>query len=42
MIGDEGLFLDDMTRAQVQSRLGVPVLRAGYTASDFLEVVGAL
>lgn len=42
MIGDEDLFLDDMTRAQVESQLGVPVLRAGYTASDFLEVVGAL
>jgi putative radical SAM enzyme (TIGR03279 family) len=42
MIGDEGLFLDDMTRAEVESRLGVPVIRAGYTASDFLEVVGAL
>jgi hypothetical protein len=37
MIGDEGLFLDDMTLAEVRERLGVPVFRSGYTPSEFLE-----
>ena len=39
MIGDEGLFLDDMTLADVERELGVRVLRSGYSATEFLEVL---
>ncbi len=39
MIGEEGLFLDDMTLADVESDLGVRVLRSGYSATEFLEVL---
>ena len=39
MIGEEGLFLDDMTLADVERELGVRVLRSGYSATEFLEVL---
>ena len=39
MIGDEGLFLDDMTLADVERELGVRVIRSGYSATEFLEVL---
>lgn len=42
MIGDEGLFLDDMTRLDVERELGVPVLGGGYTPPDFFEVLTSL
>jgi putative radical SAM enzyme (TIGR03279 family) len=42
MIGDEGLFLDDMTLTDVEKALGVPVVRAGYTAAEFVEIACAL
>jgi putative radical SAM enzyme (TIGR03279 family) len=39
MIGDDGLFLDDMKREDVERELGVPVVRSGYTAGEFLSVL---
>jgi putative radical SAM enzyme (TIGR03279 family) len=39
MIGDEGLFLDDMKLADVEAALGVPVVRSGYTAGEFLQIL---
>ncbi len=42
MIGDEGLFLDDMTLDDVQLAVGRPVIRSGYSATDFLEVLQGL
>ena len=39
MIGDEGLFLDDMKVGDVERELGVKVIRSGYTASEFLETI---
>lgn len=42
MIGDEGLFLDDMKRADVENALGVRVIRAGYNAAEFVEVLNGL
>ena len=39
MIGEEGLFLDDMLVGDVESALGVKVLRSGYTAGEFLRVI---
>ncbi len=39
MIGDEGLFLDDMTVADVETELGVRVVRSGYSAGEFLETL---
>ncbi len=42
MIGDEGLFLDDMTLADVERELGVRTIRSGYTASEFLETLQSL
>lgn len=42
MIGDEGLFLDDMTLDEVRDAVGRPVIRSGYTATEFLEVLQGL
>ncbi len=42
MIGDEGLFLDDMKLADVERELGVRTIRSGYTASEFLETLQTL
>ena len=42
MIGDEGLFLDDKTLADVERGVGRPVIRSGYTATEFLEVLEGL
>ncbi len=39
MVGDEGLFLDDMMLADVERELGVRVVRSGYSATEFLEVL---
>jgi hypothetical protein len=39
MIGEERLFLDDMTRADVERELGVPVLDSGYNAREFLHTL---
>jgi putative radical SAM enzyme (TIGR03279 family) len=36
MIGDDGLFLDDLTRADVEKELGVEVIPSGYSAGDFV------
>ncbi|HEX4996676.1 MAG TPA: DUF512 domain-containing protein [Terriglobia bacterium] len=36
MIGEERLFLDDLTRADVERELGVPVIDSGYDAQSFL------
>jgi putative radical SAM enzyme (TIGR03279 family) len=40
MVGDEYLFLDDLTIKDVERKLGVPVLPSGYDARDFLRLVG--
>ena len=40
MVGDEYLFLDDLTIKDVERELGVPVLPSGYDARDFLRLVG--
>jgi putative radical SAM enzyme (TIGR03279 family) len=39
MIGEERLFLDDKTRADVENELGVPVLDSGYNAREFLQTL---
>jgi putative radical SAM enzyme (TIGR03279 family) len=39
MIGEEGLFLDDMTLSDVERELGVRVIRSGYSATEFLRVL---
>ncbi len=39
MIGNEGLFLDDMTLADVERELGVRVVRSGYSVTEFLDVL---
>jgi len=36
MIGDDQVFLDDLTRADVQRELGVEVIPSGYDARDFV------
>jgi putative radical SAM enzyme (TIGR03279 family) len=41
MIGDEYLFLDDLTIQDVERELGVPVLPSGYDAADFVELMVA-
>ena len=40
MVGDEYLFLDDLTIKDVERELSVPVLPSGYDARDFLRLVG--
>jgi len=42
MIGEEGLFLDDLVLSDVERELGVPVRRAGYTASEFVGIIRGL
>ena len=37
MIGDDYLFLDDLTIKDVQRELGVEVIPSGYTAGEFVE-----
>jgi putative radical SAM enzyme (TIGR03279 family) len=37
MIGDDYLFLDDLTLKDVERELGVEVIPSGYTAGDFVE-----
>ena len=37
MIGDDYLFLDDLTIKDVERELGVEVIPSGYTAGDFVE-----
>lgn len=41
MIGEECLFLDDQTRADVERELGVPVIPSGYDAAEFLQALSA-
>lgn len=41
MIGDDGLFLDDLTIADVRNELGVEVLPSGYSAGDFVEAISS-
>lgn len=42
MIGEEGLFLDDMTIADLEGELGVSVIGGGYGPEDLFEVLGHL
>jgi NifB/MoaA-like Fe-S oxidoreductase len=37
MIGDEHLFLDDLTLADVRKELGVEIVPSGYTAGEFVD-----
>jgi len=37
MIGDDYLFLDDLTIKDVERELGVEVIPSGYTAGEFVE-----
>jgi NifB/MoaA-like Fe-S oxidoreductase len=37
MIGDDHLFLDDLTMKDVAKELGVEVIPSGYSAADFVE-----
>jgi putative radical SAM enzyme (TIGR03279 family) len=39
MVGDDYLFLDDLTLADVERELGVPVIPSGYDARDFVKFV---
>jgi putative radical SAM enzyme (TIGR03279 family) len=41
MIGDDYLFLDDLTLKDVEKELGVEVIPSGYTAGDFVETMRA-
>ena len=41
MIGEDGLFLDDMTLRDVEGELGVKVIGSGYDPTSFLEVIEA-
>ena len=40
MVGDDYLFLDDLTIRDVERELGVPVVPSGYDARDFVRWVG--
>ena len=42
MIGDDGLFLDDLTLKDVERELGVPVIPSGYDAREFVEKLAAV
>jgi len=42
MIGDDHLFLDDLTLGDVQKELGVKVLPSGYTAGEFVDKMRSL
>jgi putative radical SAM enzyme (TIGR03279 family) len=37
MVGDDYLFLDDLTLKDVERELGVPVIPSGYDARDFVK-----
>ena len=39
MVGDDYLFLDDLTIKDVERELGVPVLPSGYDARDFVRLL---
>jgi putative radical SAM enzyme (TIGR03279 family) len=39
MIGDDHLFLDDLTLKDVEKELGVEVVPSGYAASDFVNLM---
>jgi NifB/MoaA-like Fe-S oxidoreductase len=39
MIGNEGLFLDDWQRKDLESRLQVPVLGGGYHVPEFFKTI---
>jgi len=41
MIGDDYLFLDDLTIKDVERELGAEILPSGYTAGDFVERIRA-
>ena len=40
MVGDDYLFLDDLTIKDVERELGVPVVPSGYDARDFVRFLG--
>ena len=42
MIGDDYLFLDDLTIKDVERELGLPVLPSGYDARDFVSMLNTL
>ena len=39
MIGEDDLFLDDLTIKDVERELGVRVIPSGYTAQEFVDVI---
>src|SRR4029453_16072565 len=39
MIGDDYLFLDDITIKDVEKELGVEVIPSGYSARDFVDML---
>jgi len=39
MVGDDYLFLDDLTMKDVERELGVPVFPSGYDARDFIKFI---
>ena len=39
MIGDDGIFLDDLTIKDVERELGVEVIPSGYDAGDFVKQI---
>jgi len=39
MVGDDYLFLDDLTIKDVERELGIPVLPSGYDARDFVRLL---
>jgi putative radical SAM enzyme (TIGR03279 family) len=39
MTGESGLFLDDWVRADLETRLQVPVFGGGYHVSDFFQLI---
>jgi putative radical SAM enzyme (TIGR03279 family) len=41
MIGDDHLFLDDLTLKDVEKELGVEVIPSGYSAGDFVDAIRA-
>jgi NifB/MoaA-like Fe-S oxidoreductase len=42
MIGDDGLFLDDLKLVDLQRELGVPVYPSGYTPREFVGLLQSL
>ena len=42
MVGDDCLFLDDLTIKDVERELGVEVIPSGYDARDFVRMLGDL